>query len=300
MNILPHIGLFGDLSACEDGLIQALNRNFLISDAVIQMLAKDFITVLPVDPEQGDVYILETDYYGTTQSQVIIYSGSNWIYLDPKLGWLSYVESQDKFFFYNSSGEWQAWDTTSGDVYGPNSSVAGNIVIFGDNTGKNIIDSGASLDDINDSIADVVSMFTLAIEDLQDQIDNLDLLPPQAGNAGKFLSTNGTVASWEEIQAGVRVSATQTLANAATAVIENYRTQRIKVKSNALESTILLPNGNVDGDVLYILGMDSSAVVIILNTGNVLLNGDITLFNGVQYQLIWEQSTTKWIEVGRP
>lgn len=34
---------------------------------------------------------------------------------------------------------------------------------------------------------------------LQNQIDNIDLLPTQSGNAGKFLTTDGTLASWSEV-----------------------------------------------------------------------------------------------------
>ena len=57
---LPHIGLYGDLSACEDGMIDALNRNFSLLDAIVQLKVLDFVTELPALPAKGDVYTLNT------------------------------------------------------------------------------------------------------------------------------------------------------------------------------------------------------------------------------------------------
>lgn len=38
------------------------------------------------------------------------------------------------------------------------------------------------------------------IDEVNTKIDNKDSLPSQAGNAGKFLTTNGTNASWGEVK----------------------------------------------------------------------------------------------------
>lgn len=34
---------------------------------------------------------------------------------------------------------------------------------------------------------------------IDESFGNFDALPPQQGNAGKFLTTNGTTASWAEV-----------------------------------------------------------------------------------------------------
>jgi hypothetical protein len=49
--------------------------------------------------------------------------------------------------------------------------------------------------DIADSAATINYIDTLT-SNVQDQIDNLDPLPTQAGNTGKFLTTDGTDAAW--------------------------------------------------------------------------------------------------------
>jgi hypothetical protein len=157
------------------------------------MNAKDFVVALPVAPSAGDVYL----YDDGTSNKIIIYSGTGWVYLTPQTGYICYVESDDNFYFYDMTGAWQLWSTTAGDVYGPGSAVANNIVIFDGTTGKLIKDSGVSVSDIN-----------AILLDLQDQIDNIDPLPSQTGQSGKILSTNGTIAIWIAAPVGLPVGGT--------------------------------------------------------------------------------------------
>lgn len=102
---LPHIGLYGDLSACEDGMIDALNRNFSLLDAIVQLKVLDFVTELPEDPEKGDVYILNTPLDTSTDKDLMIFNGTNWVQIIPQDGFIAYIDSQESFYYYND-GEW--------------------------------------------------------------------------------------------------------------------------------------------------------------------------------------------------
>jgi hypothetical protein len=74
--------------------------------------------------------------------------------------------------------------------------------------------------DIADSAATINYIDTVT-SNVQDQIDNLDPLPSQTGNAGEFLTTDGTAASWAEISASPTLEATAsgTLANGDLIII---------------------------------------------------------------------------------
>ena len=102
---LPHIGLYGDLSACEDGMIDALNRNFSLLDAIVQLKVLDFVTELPAEPEKGDVYILNTPLDPSTDKDLMIFNGTNWVQIIPQDGFIAYIDSQESFYYYND-GEW--------------------------------------------------------------------------------------------------------------------------------------------------------------------------------------------------
>jgi sugar lactone lactonase YvrE len=81
--------------------------------------------------------------------------------------------------------------------------------------------------DIADSAATINYIDTLT-SNVQDQIDNLDPLPSQTGNTGKFLTTNGTAPTWEVLTTDPTLgtltktfttgeAATMTLSSAVTA-----------------------------------------------------------------------------------
>lgn len=71
--------------------------------------------------------------------------------------------------------------------------------------------------DIADSAATINYIDTVT-SNVQNQIDNLDPLPSQTGNADKYLTTDGTNASWGELetQTAVTAIASGTLANGAS------------------------------------------------------------------------------------
>ena len=59
--------------------------------------------------------------------------------------------------------------------------------------------------DIADSAA-TINFIDTVTSNVQDQIDNIDPLPSQSGNAGFYLTTDGTDASWGEVAGGFTLS----------------------------------------------------------------------------------------------
>src|SRR5690554_882367 len=92
-----HIGLLGDFGECEDGLIQAINKNFALLDKVVQLAAIDFVALLPDEPEEGDVYILESD------NKVYYFANGDWRVIEPKEGFNAYVASTKKAYRFDGS-----------------------------------------------------------------------------------------------------------------------------------------------------------------------------------------------------
>lgn len=75
--------------------------------------------------------------------------------------------------------------------------------------------------DIADSAATINYIDTVT-SNVQSQIDNLDPLPSQTGNADKYLTTDGTNASWSVVSAGGSITATASGAiTAGDAVVIN-------------------------------------------------------------------------------
>ena len=74
--------------------------------------------------------------------------------------------------------------------------------------------------DIADSAATINYIDTVT-SNVQSQIDNIDALPSQSGNAGKFLTTDGTTDSWGEVSASPTLEAVASgaLANGDTVII---------------------------------------------------------------------------------
>lgn len=194
MNFLPHIGLSGDMSACDSNFINYINRNFLLIDTILQLKAIDFVDTLPVDPEMGDTYILESsDYYGG-ESVIIVYDGTKWVYIEPKPGFIAFVEQENDFFWFNGT-DWVLLPKTLGDVNGPNSSLNNSIARFDGVTGKWITDSGVILD--NDRvITQVKSIYSESIVtnkfaglEVSEDANGPDLPSPE----GVFVNLIGTI-----------------------------------------------------------------------------------------------------------
>lgn len=122
-------------------------------------------------------------------------------------------------------------------------------------------------------------------------------LPTQTGQSGKFLTTNGTVASWADIPA-MGVSATQTLAAAAVITLLAVGRQRVKVGGTGGETTVTLPAGTISGQAVVVQGDDNDNPIIIANSGNVFSNGDRVFFKNVTQEYIWDATQTLWVQNG--
>jgi len=80
--------------------------------------------------------------------------------------------------------------------------------------------------DIADSAATINYIDTVT-SNVQDQIDNIDPLPSQTGNSGKYLTTDGTDASWGTVAAGDghwKLISTTSPSGASTVSIEDFST----------------------------------------------------------------------------
>ena len=71
--------------------------------------------------------------------------------------------------------------------------------------------------DIADSAA-TINFIDTVTSNVQDQIDNLDPLPSQTGNSGKFLTTNGTAAAWDAVDLSSEITGTLPAANGGTGI----------------------------------------------------------------------------------
>lgn len=144
----PNIGLFGEFQPCEAGILEAINKNMFILDLLVQMSVIDFVDELPDNPDPGDRYILEDGAYSYTggPNSIMVFDGDEWRKVDPRPGYLAYVESQSAYFWYNGT-DWQVLPTNP--LQGPGSSLNNSIARFDGVTGQLITDSGVILDDDN-------------------------------------------------------------------------------------------------------------------------------------------------------
>jgi hypothetical protein len=100
-----------------------------------------------------------------------------------------------------------------------------------------------------------------ALAALQTAIDNFEALPSQTGNAGKFLSTNGTTASWASVAGGLSYQGTW----------------------NATSNTPTLASGTGTNGYYYIVATAGSTNLDGLTDWQI---GDWLLFNGTNWQKI--------------
>lgn len=117
-------------------------------------------------------------------------------------------------------------------------------------------------------------------------------LPSQATHAGKFLQTNGTVASWQAVPSpAMVVSTTQTLAASGTVARVGGRSERVKVQGTSGETSVSISASPApqDGDQLFIQGMSDSNPIIV---------GPFYLTAGLIGHLMWDAGSTSWLKVG--
>ena len=131
----PNLELYAGLKPCEDDLFDLINKNFFLIDTYWMLRIQDFVDELPLDPSQGDAYIID--------DKIAIFDGKNWIYTDLKNGMYFYNLGDHDLYFYDNGL------TSFGARFGkfPDESLDNSVAIFDGTTGKFITDSGVTITD---------------------------------------------------------------------------------------------------------------------------------------------------------
>ena len=152
---------------------------------------------------------------------------------------------------------------------------------------RDIADSAATINYIDGLTSDAQSQ----INTVQSEIDNFDPLPSQTGNADKYLTTDGTTASWAEVAGGI----TYTVKTADyTAASGDF----VLVDTTSGIITITLPASPAAGDTVTVTDSNSNntqnAIIVARNGNNIMgLSEDLYISqSGSTASLVY--SGTEW------
>ncbi len=151
-----------------------------------------------------------------------------------------------------------------------------------------------TIEDVNGLSAEFQNYVTLAkhntdYETLDRKIDNKDSLPTQSGNSGKFLTTNGTTASWVDVYTEAeidnKISALNTTINgkASTSSVSALET-KVNTNTASIGTINTTLAGKADADEVYTkteVGnlLANKASTTALNNAVEELEGDIGALN---------------------
>ena len=283
----PHMGLYGEFSNCEEGVFEAINRNFFLIDSILQMKVVNFVENLPSIPNQGDIYIVEDSSYTYTSgsSYIMIWNGISWQQVIPKAGFIAWVSALENFYYFNGV-DWKVLPKTIGDVSGPSDSLNNSIARFDGTTGKFITDSGVTID--NDNVisgvsgiyADSLVSNSIYINELNVSSENTntagpDLLSPQT----TLVRLTGTITTVESIAAPVN-------GKAQIHIYENMTGHSVSIKNSATVRTGTGSDLDVeDGASIFVVYSDlSSQWIVVGGSGSgsgVLVVADIAARNNI-------------------
>lgn len=108
----PRSGLLHSWDLGEHGWNTGMDANLLrIGRFGFHLSVKDRnLSAPPTTPAAGDTYIVATgasgDWLGNINN-IAVYTGSAWVFAAPRVGWLAYVEDEEKLIVYKTSG-WSA------------------------------------------------------------------------------------------------------------------------------------------------------------------------------------------------
>lgn len=140
-----NLGLYKDLSKCEENLLELINFNFFKLDSTWQLKVIDIVEDLPLSAQVGDVYILTTGIY-SQENFYAIFDGEKWVYVPVQQGHLFYLESQGDFYSYDGF-EFFSFTSRFGNVINFSYSENNQVARFDGESGKIIKNSLVTIND---------------------------------------------------------------------------------------------------------------------------------------------------------
>jgi hypothetical protein len=107
----PNLGIKYGWALGESGWNTDSDNNLKLLDATVHLSVKDRdLTAPPGSPTAGDRYIVgaaATGDWSGKDGQIALYISGGWAFYEPKIGWLAYIEDEEKLCVYKASG-WSA------------------------------------------------------------------------------------------------------------------------------------------------------------------------------------------------
>lgn len=96
----------------ESGWNVGMDTNLLkLARVGVHLSVKDRdLATPPASPTNGDTYIVAaaaTGAWAGKDGQVAVWSGSAWVFYEPRIGWVTYIEDEEKLSAYKTAG-WSA------------------------------------------------------------------------------------------------------------------------------------------------------------------------------------------------
>jgi len=96
----------------ESGWNVGMDANLLkLARVGVHLSVKDRdLATPPASPAVGDTYIVAAAATGTwagKEKQVAVWDGATWVFYAPRLGWVTYIEDEEKLSAYKTAG-WSA------------------------------------------------------------------------------------------------------------------------------------------------------------------------------------------------
>ena len=96
----------------ENGWNTGMDANLIkLASVGVHLSVKDRdLAAPPASPTAGDTYIVAataTGAWAGKEKQVATWSGAAWVFYAPRLGWVTYIEDEEKLSAYKAAG-WSA------------------------------------------------------------------------------------------------------------------------------------------------------------------------------------------------
>jgi len=93
----------------ENGWNTGMDANLLkLARVGVHLSVKDRdLATPPASPSTGDTYIVAAsamDAWASKDGQVAVWGGTAWVFHEPRLGWVTYIEDEEKLSAYKAAG----------------------------------------------------------------------------------------------------------------------------------------------------------------------------------------------------